>query len=281
MSEKKIAILYHGGCPDGFGSAYAAWKKFGEEADYIPVKHGRPAPTGLEGKKLYFSDFCYKKEIMDEFVKTAESVTVLDHHLGIEEVVESMPEYVFDNDRSGATITWSYFHPNTPVPKLLEYVQDGDLYVFKLADSRKILAYAYTGPFTFEHWDKLAAELETPEGVTHAIAVGGLFMEYHENIVENAVHHADIVEFEGYECYVAKASPEFVSDVGNRLARLKPPIALILSADAERISVSLRSDRSVDVSAIARKYGGNGHPAAAAFILRYGDAAPWTVVPKA
>jgi nanoRNase/pAp phosphatase (c-di-AMP/oligoRNAs hydrolase) len=111
--------------------------------------------------------------------------------------------------------------------------------------------------------------------------VGKLFVVYHEHIVENAVHHADLVRFEGYECYVAKASPEFVSDVGNRLARLKPPIALILSADAAHIGVSLRSDRSVDVATIAKKYGGNGHPAAAGFELRYGDLVPWTVVPKA
>src|SRR3989344_3757446 len=42
--HKKIAVLYHGGCPDGFGGAYAAWKKFGNMAEYIPLKHGKPAP---------------------------------------------------------------------------------------------------------------------------------------------------------------------------------------------------------------------------------------------
>ena len=160
MSDKSVAILYHGGCPDGFGSAYAAWKKFGDEAEYIPVKHGQPVPEGLAGRNLYFADFSYPQETMDTLVKTAASVTVLDHHLGAKSIVESMPVYVFDEKRSGATITWSYFHPDTPVPALLQYVEDGDLYLFKLPDSRAIISYAYSHRFAFEEWDRLAQEIE-------------------------------------------------------------------------------------------------------------------------
>ena len=160
MSHKEIAVLYHGGCPDGFGAAYAAWKKFGDMADYIPVKHGRPIPENLTGMKLIFVDFCYPQEVMNDLVKTAAFVTVFDHHLGSKDVVESMPDYVFDEKRSGATIAWGYFHPEVPVPTLLKYVEDGDLYVFKLPDSRAVLAYSYAQPFNFDSWDTLAAKLE-------------------------------------------------------------------------------------------------------------------------
>src|ERR1035437_6940239 len=103
-NPKEIVVLYHGGCPDGLGGAYAAWKKFGDTAEYIPAKHGKPLPEGLEGRKLYFIDFSYPQEIMDGVVKTATSVTVLDHHLGTKEIVESMPDFIFDEKRSGATI---------------------------------------------------------------------------------------------------------------------------------------------------------------------------------
>src|SRR6185437_3359098 len=160
MSDKKIVILYHGGCPDGFGGAFAAWKKFGDAAEYIPLKHGLPAPEGLEGRELYFVDFCYPQPIMDELIKKASSITVLDHHLGNRDVVESMPHHIFDNERSGATIAWGYFHPDTPIPTLLKYVEDGDLYVFKLPDSRSMLAYLYAQAFSFETWNELATQLE-------------------------------------------------------------------------------------------------------------------------
>lgn len=279
--HKDIAILYHGGCPDGLGGAYAAWKKFGDEAEYIPVKHGLPAPEDLAGRTLYLIDFCYPKDIMDTLLAQAKSLTVLDHHLGIRNVVETMPAYVFDANRSGATIAWNYFHPDTPVPALLSYIEDGDLYRFSLPDSRQILAYFYTTPLLgapFEDWDPLVRMLDDPAKRIRIVETGTLFEQHHAHIVERAVNHAELVRFEGYECYFACTTGEFVSDVGHRLVMKKPPIALIASVDADGLRVSLRSDKSVSVAVLAQKYGGNGHPAAAGFRIPFGVKVPWELV---
>src|SRR3989344_7004537 len=276
--HKDIVILYHGGCPDGFGSAYAAWKKFGDAAEYIPVKHGRPAPGGLAGKKLYFIDFCYPKDIMAPLIKEAASVTVLDHHLGNRDVVESMPEYVFDDKRSGATIAWNYFHPDVPVPKLLKYVEDGDLYLFKLPDSRAAISYMYAQPFHFDVWDTLSAKLENDADRAVLIERGKVYAEHFAILVEQIANKATLILFEGFECYLASAAGMFSSDVGNLLARMRPPLGIVVNIHADILSVSLRSDTSVDVSAIARKYGGNGHPQAAGFELNWDGHIPWTVL---
>jgi len=74
MSEKNIAVLYHGGCPDGFGGAYAAWKKFGDDADYIPMKYNWPVPEKLDGKELYFIDF----DGIDAFSELIEQIRAQD-----------------------------------------------------------------------------------------------------------------------------------------------------------------------------------------------------------
>ncbi|MFZ2501027.1 MAG: DHH family phosphoesterase [Minisyncoccia bacterium] len=276
--HKEIAVLYHGGCPDGFGGAYAAWKKFGDTAEYIPVKHGRPVPEGLAGRTLYFIDFCYPLEIMNGVIATASSVTVLDHHLGNRDVVESMPEHIFDANRSGATIAWAYFHPDVPVPMMLKYVEDGDRYVFKLADSRAALSYMYVQPFHFDSWDSLVARIEDEAERATIIERGRIYAEYFAILVEQISKKAILISFEGYECYLANAADMFVSDVGNRLAHLKPPIGVIVNFHGDVINVSLRSDPSVDVSAIAKKYGGNGHPQASAFRLAWGDPLPWVIL---
>ncbi|MHB8860686.1 MAG: hypothetical protein ACYC48_03045 [Minisyncoccota bacterium] len=273
-----IKVLYHGGCPDGFGGAYAAWKKFGDTAEYIPVKHGFPVPEGLDGKTVYFVDFCYPKEIMDTIIATAASVTVLDHHLGNKDVVELMPEHIFDEKRSGATIAWSYFHPDTPVPTMLKYVEDGDRYVFLLPDSRAVLSYMYAQPFHFDTWDSLAARLEDTVERTAIIEHGKIYAEHFAILVEQIANKAVLVSFEGYECYLASAAQMFTSDVGNQLARQHPPLGIIASLHGDVLNVSLRSDESIDVSAIARKYGGNGHPHASAFRIKWGDPLPWTVI---
>jgi len=281
--HKKIAVLYHGGCPDGFGGAYAAWKKFGNMAEYIPLKHGKPAPKNLEGKELYFVDFCYPQQIIDTLAGHAKSITVLDHHEGVRDVATQFPG-VFDTNHSGATIAWSYFHPNTPVPTLLKYVEDGDLYRFGLPNSREVLAYVYTLTDSFssfdiqntEKWDTFVTELEDVSERTRIVETGRMFAQYHEHVVAHGIHRAEIVRFEGYECYLTGSSGEFASDIGSRLTRLKPPIALIVSADAEGVRVSLRGDGSVDVAALARIYGGNGHPVSAGFRVPFGTPVPWT-----
>jgi nanoRNase/pAp phosphatase (c-di-AMP/oligoRNAs hydrolase) len=280
-SMERTVIMYHGSCPDGFGGAYAAWKKFGDTAEYVPLKRGRAAPEGFDGAHLYFIDFTYPQEIMDAYVKTAAKVTVLDHHLGVRDVVESMPEFVFDEKRSGATIAWNYFHPGIPIPRYLSYVEDGDLYTFTLPHARAALAYAYTQPFTFESWDALCTQFESGESFDHLLEKGQAYLEYHEHVVQNAIAHAELVEFEGYPCLLTGAAGQFVSDIGNRLANLRPPIAIVLTADAEQMHVSLRSDGSVNVAELAQKYGGNGHPAASGIRLPLGAPMPWKKIEDA
>lgn len=275
MEPKSIAIIYHGGCPDGVVGAYAAWKKFGDKADYIPVRHGNPPPMHLDGKELYFVDFCYPKPAMDELARIAKSVTVLDHHEGIREVAEQYSG-IFDANRSGASIAWGYFHPKVRIPKLVSYIEDGDLYKFALPNSRNILAYIYSSPFqVFEHLDVLARELEDEEELARIVNAGAFFEQHHEHIVEQRAQHAELVRFEGHECYLVGTTGEFASDVGHRLYELKPPFSIMLSADAKGLRVSLRGDGSVDLAAIAKKYGGNGHPGAAGFRIKYGNPVPW------
>ena len=87
-----------------------------------------------------------------------------------------------------------------------------------------------------------------------------------------------LVSFEGYECYLASAANMFTSDVGNHLAHLRPPLGIIANLHGDMLHVSLRSGASLDVSAIARKYGGNGHPHASAFLLKWGEPLPWKVL---
>lgn len=280
MTGARTIVLYHGNCPDGFGGAYAAWKKFGESAEYRPLSYGKPVPDDLAGAHLYFIDFCYAQEVMDRIKAEAASLTVLDHHLGTKETVESMPEHVFDNDHSGAVIAWTYFQSGTPVPLMLRYVEDGDLYRFVLPDSHALLTYLYTKPFEFSAWEALIPAVEDETARARMAALGTTYAEYGTILKAQIAERADLVRFEGYECYFASATKAFVSDLGHLLARKKPPLALIANTQPEGVRVSLRGDGSVDVAAIARKYGGNGHPNAAAFFLPWGTAIPWTPLPS-
>ncbi|MEK7201309.1 MAG: hypothetical protein AAB737_01585 [Patescibacteria group bacterium] len=277
---ERTVILYHGSCPDGFGAAYAAWKKFGDSAEYIPLHRGDELPQGLEGAHLYFVDFTYEQEGMDHFVSIAKSVTVLDHHIGMKEVVERMPEHVFDNDKSGASIAWSYFHPDAPLPTLLAHIEDDDIYRYALPDTRAVLSYVSVHPFTFESWDELAGMLENPETREAFLIKARAYAEYFELLAKSAADKANLVEFEGYRCMFANAHPSkpMKSYVGNILAKEHGPIALVVSAHPKGFGVSIRGDGSVNVAQIAEKYGGNGHHDSAGFLIPVDGAMPWVLI---
>lgn len=281
MHHLHTVVLYHDKCPDGFGAAYAAWKKFGDTAEYIPVKHGSDIPEKMEGREIFFVDFCYEKEKMETLRGIAESVTVLDHHASTREIVTSFPG-VFDENRSGATIAWSFFHPDTQTPELLTILEDGDLYRYQLPETRDIFSYLEVYPSHFEKWDELAHILTNETQRKELLTKAATYSEYFELLGHVCVEGAKLVSFEGFECYFANSHPSISmkSYVGNQLCKKLPPIALVVSAHPEGFGVSIRGDGSVDVSLIALKYGGGGHPSASGFFIPNGDPVPWQEIEK-
>lgn len=278
MTDKDIVVIYHKRCEDGFGAAYAAWKKFGDTAHYLPAGYGDEFPEGLEGKEVYLLDFCYEIEgAMDTLATTAKKLVVLDHHASSRAVVESVPDHVYDVNRSGATIAWSYFHPDAPLPRLMQYLEDGDLYRYALPETRDIFSYLVVQPYDFIVWDAIAEKLDNDASRSELLAKAAIYTEYFELLAKVSVEAAKKVRFEGYECYFTTAMPSITmrSYVGHELYEKLPPFALIVSAHPEGFGVSIRGDGTVDVAALAGKYGGGGHPGSAGFFIPNGTDMPW------
>ncbi|MGE5541341.1 MAG: hypothetical protein ACM3TU_03635 [Bacillota bacterium] len=277
---ERTIVLYHGGCPDGFGGAYAAWKKLGDSVEYLPLSRAKEPPVEhCRGANLYFVDFCYPQDIMDRFVEAAASLTMLDHHEGMEDVIKNMPEYVYDTVRSGSGIAWEYFHPGTPLPKLLEHVQDDDLFTYTLPDTKAVITYLEVQPQDFATWDAIAQKLDSPEELASILSRAKAYREYFELLANMSADHAKLVSFEGYEIYFASTHSTMKSLVGNLLAKKHGPFALVASAHPDGYGMSIRGDGSIDVAKIAQKYGGNGHPNAAGFLIPRDGPFPWTTIP--
>jgi hypothetical protein len=277
---ERTIIMYHGGCPDGFGGAYAAWKKFGDSAEYIPLHRGEALPEGIDGAHIYLIDFTYTQPLMDELLSRAGSLVALDHHDGVRPIVESMPDYVFDNDRSGATIAWSYFNPDTPVPYFLKLIEDQDIYRMALPDTLPLHAFIETREFTFEDWDEYVLALENPETREAFLTKIRIYAEYFELLVDMAVRKAKLVSFEGHEIYFGISHPfkSLKSHIGHALCRKKGPIALVVAAHPNGFGVSIRGDETVNVAEIAQKYGGNGHQSSAGFLIPREGPFPWELI---
>lgn len=273
---KSIIILHHNDL-DGFGSAWSAWKKFGNKADYLAVDFGEPMPAGLKNKEIYILDFSYPEAELKALLENNKKLVLIDHHITSKDKVKILKEYVWDTKHSGCVLSWKYFHPGQKIPKLIEYVEGIDLFSFKLKNTREITLFLETLPKDFKLWNKVVSGMENKGKFSEYLKAGRIIAGFMDKIIEIIASNFQDAIFEGKKVSVVN-SPIFNSELGGYLLKkIKNPIAVIWSAKNGEIRVSLRSSKQVDVSKIAQKYGGGGHKQAAGFYLDAGQQIPWRI----
>lgn len=260
-------IIYHAPCPDGFGAAYAAWRRFGDEAEYLPAGHDNyPVLTDVYDREVYILDFSFPRETILQIQEAAASLVVLDHHKSAKGRLEGIPG-VFDLSRSGARIAWDYFHPETRMPYLIEAIEARDLYTWNVAGAGDFLAYLDTVPYDFLEWHKLARLSERQ--LKDVRREGKSMRIKFESLAREIAEAAEPVRLHGLDGHKVNATTVFANDVGQALYEQNGTFALMWRIEAGQLRVSLRARQGgpVDVSEIALQYGGGGHPGAAAFAL--------------
>lgn len=269
-----ILVIYHGNCDDGFGAAYAAWKKFGDQAEYFPGIYGEDAPD-VTGKIVYMLDFSYKREVLERMSEQAADIVILDHHKSAKEDLEPLIQNgtvkgQFDMTRSGAMMAWVYFHPGQYIPRLIAYIQDRDLWQHRLKSSREVSIALRSYPKEFDVWSDLMADRRTGE----LMEEGRHVLRAHDMTVQSIASNHYLVDFGGCEVLIANCPWAFASDVGAELAKDRP-YSITFTRETDVVRVSLRSSGDYDVSELALAYGGGGHANAAGFTLSASKPCPW------
>lgn len=277
---KRIVVLYHNDCTDGFSAAWAAWKQLGNKADYIGVNPGVAPIAGLKNKDIYMLDMIYPPQYLKRLIETNKKVVAIDHHISNQKVFKLIQKGFFDINHSGAVLAWKYFHPKTKVPKLLKHVEDMDLWRFKIPKTKELVAYLDMVDFEFKKWNSVAKDIENKARINKYIKTGALLLRHEDMMIERIIsNHAQLVSFFGHKTYTVN-SPVFNSQIANLLYKKLPPIGIVWVQNNDgEIHVSLRSDGSVDVSKIAAKFkGGGGHKKSAGFTVENVLRLPWKKV---
>lgn len=267
---KDTVIIYHKHCQDGFAAAWAAWRKFGDAASYIPISYGDEIPEGVEGKEVYVVDFSFNAEKLPILEAKARKLVVIDHHKGAESHVKATKEHVFDTSRSGAYLTWQYFHPEVKIPVFLEYIDEGDRYAVTLPDSDTIGIYVFTRPFSFEAFDSLCEEMEDEKNRPNVIEKGRLLMEYRDRVAEPALNSIHFIELAGLIIPAINMTlpMDERSYTLHKVYALYPPISMSYRYDEGEWKCALRSNGEINCAELAQKFGGNGHPGSAGFSIK-------------
>ncbi len=279
--KKRIVVLYHGDCSDGFGGAWAAWKKFGNNAEYVPLFRSNPLPKSLKGKELYFIDFTPNAESeVRRLIRANTRVTAIDHHISAKANVALTHKPLFALDHSGATLAWRYFHPGKKTPWLLRTIEDMDLWKFKMPHTKAVYAFLDLYDFNFRLWDAFAKGFERPAKRKTYLEKGKIVLRYEEKAIGRIIgKSAEKVLFAGYKTYAVN-SAQYTSEIGSVLYTAFPPLAIIWNKRPGVTVVSLRSNGTVDVAKIAERFGGGGHKASSGFEIPDGKPLPWKPLKK-
>jgi oligoribonuclease NrnB/cAMP/cGMP phosphodiesterase (DHH superfamily) len=238
------------------GAKYAAWKKFGDKAEYIGVNYGKPLPRIENGSDVYIIDFSYPKEILRELNGRSSKLLVLDHHKTAQEDLAGEPYAIFDMDRSGAVLAWNYFFPDSTVPTLLEMIQDMDLWKWKIPGTRNIMNFLEILGDDVSTWDQL---VPLRGGV---YSKGGYISQYQDRLLEKQVHKDNIAfrNIGKHKVGILNTSV-YPSEIGSWICiNCNVDYSMTWNMDSTNVvRLSFRSVGDFDVSEIAKLYGGGGH----------------------
>lgn len=266
-----IHVLYHDDA-DGYASALAAYLKFGEFAKYISVQYGQgfPMETISSNADIYILDFSYAREILDEVSLQVNSLTVIDHHETARDQLADLPYAIFDMEKSGATMSWEFFHPEKEVPYLFRLVEDHDLWKFELEHTRAFdLGMATSGKYSnIQFWYQVfmnpimlhdVIQRGQPLVDQQDARIRSFFKKKHYRIIDIDGHQVAVYNLTGNTFEISHFATEAIKQLD-----VDYTISYFFTSAGE-MALSYRSSRksNIHVGHLCRKQGGGGHRNAA------------------
>lgn len=268
--ENRIVVIYHASCADGFCAAWLFWRHFNyiayrdgsRDVEFLPAHYGDDPPN-VDGKEVYIVDFSYPRETLERMHQVAKSLIVLDHHKTAESALHGLDYCTFDMGKSGGRLSFEYLQPDNVYSNwLVDYTEDRDLWLWKLPDSKEINAALRSYPLDFLVWNGLY-----DNGREALIQEGKAILRYQQQTVDDAVLKARNVWICGYEVPCLNTTT-LISEIAGTLAEGNPFAATWFENQAGHRVYSLRSrEGGIDVSEVAKRFGGGGHAKAAGFMI--------------
>lgn len=316
--DQNVYILGHAGCSDGSASMYIAWRKFKDNAIYIPVQYNKPLPKMDLNKdtEIYILDFSYPSHVIVHLKSICKKVQIIDHHLSAyDDFIQDLAELyvgvkvcdglvckpvqiprldvsvslirfllkrsqyffryvcryfnldipIFDMNKSGALLTWEYFHPDQLLPDIIKYVSDRDLRAYRYPLTKAVMEGIFFSGLkdSFEYWDSLCYDRNV---LQDCIDKGEHILKYKYNIISGYKRPGKfkVVLCDNHRVCVYNAidfideiAEEFYSD---KYLKIDLCISYVIESDGIAVS-SLRTKVDGDVNLIpfAKFWGGGGH----------------------
>jgi oligoribonuclease NrnB/cAMP/cGMP phosphodiesterase (DHH superfamily) len=277
LAFERGVCLYHND-PDGQCSAAVVRRALGPDVLLFSLEIGDPLPwEEIDAADLVvIVDYSLALEDMQR-IRANASLVWIDHHVtALDRLGEAMADIPGQRrvDEAGCVLTWLSFFPDQPVPKAVVYIGDRDIWRHAHSETRPFGEGFYQmdgDPSNDDLWHPLLDD--DPELVAGLISDGEKLYEARLHEIHQTIEgYGYEVEFEGHRTLAV--NDRGTGDMGEAIRQAGYEIAYCyvetVRSGQRQTFVTLYS-ADVDVSVIAKKYGGGGHRGAAGFSLHRED----------
>lgn len=246
-----------------------------------------------QGEELIIVDYSPPVDLWPEIVRRCHPFPVvwIDHHgSAIKDFQRLAPEVkhsvlgVQAEDACGARLSWLYFFAAVPLPQTIALVDRWDRHVFEEEDKAKVLNFAMGMEVNAltpldPVWELLFAD--DPTTVSGIMSEGSIIVRYQHEEAARALANSYRIQWEGREWLVinwtgpgSRLKDEIAGLIPVLFEVDQPTNIMNWSYDGQLYTVHMYCEPGGDVSEIAKRHGGGGHPGAAGFTAKE---LPWEV----
>jgi len=275
---KKIFCYFHNDDMDGWASsAIVGLKHKNDNVEYHGYNYEPNLPLVDGYDIVYMLDCSSIWQDMAYLIRNNKKFVWIDHHAKkIWDTYEKIGEGIeglrdTESNHSACVLTWNYLFGAKPLPEMLKYVEDLDIWKWKYPLTEPINTCLHND--FLGNRDLIIQAMGDWEMDEKAIIDTGLIqLKMRKKQIEYILENLRTKTFHGHKTGVVN-SPVHQSFIGHEMLEQNPDIdiAMIWYARKDLVTISLRSRGDVDVSKIASKYGGGGHKPASGFSVKLGE----------
>ena len=270
-----MKCFYHNDMDGHCAGAIVKKAMYNQENDgtgfkYIQIDYKDEFPFHVINKneEIIIVDFSLQKEgDFDKLLEITKRVVWIDHHKTAIEKHKHLSHLKGirrEGKPSGCELTWRYFFPELPIPHVVLLLGDYDTWTFDYGEATHKLQTGvklYDTKPESDMWNKWLEPSYFPD---EELARGETALLYRTNFYKSMVESFSFwTTFEGYKaiaCNAGMVSSQLFDSIKEDYDIMMPFIF-----DGKKWTISLYTKKDIDVSMLAKKYGGGGHKQAAGF----------------
>lgn len=259
-----------------------------QDPSFIEMSYTKPFPmeTIRKDEQIYIVDYSISTDEMRQLLKITENVTWIDHH---KTAIDKYQDFEHEirgvryDGIAGCMLAYCYIHHMTQrgegdikqfdismikdAPMFTKLIADWDVWKFDYGDDTRHFITAFNA-YNFEPSSKLWSRfLCFPDDDAFAcsdfIRDGIIMTTFRDGWAKDYMKLGFETDFEGVKCFAVNLG-RCNSEYFKSLPPGKYDVLIPFAFDGSQYTVSLYST-TIDVSEIAKKYGGGGHKGAAGF----------------